>query len=71
MTTFKVGDLITPTNLENAEWCQLKMGQVVVVTEIYIGRNGEEVLKYPGSTAAYYPRRFKPALPNKSLEDYM
>jgi len=71
MTTFKVGDFVTPASLKNAQWCKLKMGQIVVVTDVYTGRNGEEFLRYSGSTVAYYHHRFKPALISKSLEDYM
>lgn len=64
---FKVGDLVTPATLEDAEWCGLQLGEIAKVT----GFSPIGNVRVNGGIGGYFPYRFKPALPNKSLEDYM
>ena len=67
MTIFKVGDLVTPATLKDAEWCGLQLGEIAKVTGFSYRGN----IRINGGVTGYYPHRFKPAFPNKSLEDYM
>jgi len=64
---FKIGDLVTPATLKDAKWCGLKLGEIAKIT----GFSSRGNLQINGGVGGYFPYRFKPVLPNKSLEDYM